>query len=138
MKNDISINNLKKTHFCIIVCNTKIQLCVKYELIITNYATWMIIPRPFDSKLIHVYRWLIFVKKFFEIFVKIQVYHFSYQLIHIKGLNAKGFLFLSISSLSFIFLKKWSKWPPCLFIERGWIIQNYRRFCDITTTCVPY
>ena len=36
----------------------------------------------------------------------------------------------------FYFFEKRSKWPPCLFIERGRIIQNYRRFCDITTTCV--
>ena len=44
---------------------------------------------------------------------------------------------MSIFSISFVFLKKWSKWPPCLFIERLHIFQNYRRFCDKVITCVP-
>ena len=47
----------------------------------------------------------LFVKKFFGNIVKNHVYHFSYQLVHIKGLHAKRFHFLSIVSLSFILLK---------------------------------
>ena len=48
----------------------------------------------------------LFVKKFFGNIVKNHVYHFSYQLVHIKGFHAKGFHFLSIFSISFIFVKK--------------------------------
>ena len=44
--------------------------------------------------------------------------------------------FFEYFSLSFILLKKRSKCPSCLFIQRGCISQNYRWFCDITTTGV--
>ena len=40
----------------------------------------------------------IFVKFCFEKFVKNPVYHFSYKLVDVKGLHAKGFLFFSIFS----------------------------------------
>ena len=61
----------------------------------------------------------LFVKKFFGNIVKNHVYHFSYQLVHIKGLHAKGFHFLSIFSLSFIFFeKKWSKWTRAIICDK--------------------
>ena len=34
----------------------------------------------------------------------------------------------------FYFVQKGSKWSSCLFVQRGLIFQNYRWFCDITTT----
>ena len=77
-----------------------------------------------------------FYETFFYFFIKTQVYYFLYQLLHIKGLHAKGFLFLSNLSLYLIFLKKWSKWPPLQFVERGENFQNHRWSCDIITTCV--
>ena len=44
-----------------------------------------------------------FVKYFFGNCVKTLVYHFCHQLVHINGHHAKGFIFLSIFSLSLIF-----------------------------------
>ena len=48
----------------------------------------------------------LFVKKFFENFVKTQVYHLSYQLVHMKVLHAKGFHFLTIFSHKIQLLSK--------------------------------
>ena len=57
--------------------------------------------------------------------------------LHIKGLHVKGLHFLKLYSFSFIFFKTGSKWSAWLFITRGWISQNSKRFSDIMTTCVP-
>ena len=79
----------------------------------------------------------LFVKHSFKFFVKTRVYYFLYQLLYIKGLHAKGFHFLSNLSLYLMFSKKWSKWPPWLFVERGQNFQNHWWSCDIITTCLP-
>ena len=66
----------------------------------------------------------LFVNEFFGKFLKTQVYHFSQQLVHIKGLHAKGFLFLNFSSFSLAFFKIGSKSPTYLFIAKTWIFQH--------------
>ena len=48
----------------------------------------------------------LFVNKFIGKFVKTQVYYFFNQLLLIKGLRAKRFLFWGIFSVSFIFSQK--------------------------------
>lgn len=63
-----------------------------------------------------------FVKEFSKV-IKIQFYHFSWQLVHIKGDHAKGLHFLYF--LHFIyFFKTMSKSSARLFIERTGIFQN--------------
>ena len=67
----------------------------------------------------------LFVNDFFGKFVKTQVYHFSQQLVHIKGLHAKGFIFLNFSSFSLIFFKIGSKSSAHQFIAKTQIFQQH-------------
>ena len=55
--------------------------------------------------------WLIelFVKDCFEKFVRTQVYYFSKQIVHIKGLHVEGFLFFDVFFIFFEFFQKKSQ-----------------------------
>ena len=120
-------------------CHTKTHPCVKYGHIITKHVRGMFISWSFVSKLIHVYRWLIFLWiSLLETLSKLKfiILPINYTT-HKRTPCQRISFFFSIVSLSFIFLKKQSKWPPCLFIENGRIFQNYRMLCDVTTTYVP-
>ena len=103
------------------------------------------------------------VKKFFENFVKTHVYHFFYQLVHIKGFHAKGFHFLGIFHF-FLFLsaknnflnkkvpqicckksytwkKRWNGchiWIPLFFLIDLDILFVKFQFIDLKIWIIPY
>ena len=137
MKNDVLINNFKKLSSVILfpipryiyVPNMRtLSQTMPWELSYLGRLVWNLYMFIDDRN---------FYERFSGKFVKNQVYHFSYQLVHMRGLHAKGFLFLRFSSFSSSFLKKWSKWRAWIFVEMGRIFRNYRWFCEIITTCVP-
>ena len=46
--------------------------------------------------------------------------------------------FFEVFFMFFEFFKKLTKWLAWLLVERGRILQNYWRFYEIITTCVPW
>ena len=70
-----------------------------------------------------------FCEDFFKIIFVFLVYHFSWKLVHIKGLHAKGLHFLTLFLFSFTFCKMGLTLSAWLFIERGWIFQKNCEYC---------
>ena len=108
----IFINIIWKTSVLNIVCHNNTHLCVKYGHIITNYGTGMIISRSFDSKLIHVYRWLTFCE---EVLRKLcqnsSLSFFLATSTHKKTSCQRISFFQYFLTFFYFFWKKGQKWP---------------------------
>ena len=136
MKNDIYKNNLKKLSSVTLLQIPRYTYVPNMGILSqTMPREWSYIDHLSRNLYIFVERWSFCEELFWELCQNTCLSFLLATSIH-KKFHAKGFHFLSIFPHSFTFLKKRSKCPPCLFVERGHIFQNYRRFCDIVTTCV--